>query len=606
MTQRTHKTEYELEQPDNLVQMFDQATRRWANRPSMGTKNARGEYDWVTYREVRERVENLRGGLASVGVGRGDVVGIIADNRVEWAVACYATYSRGAWFVPMYEAELPGIWKYIIEDAGVKVLFVSSRSIHEQVVPYVKDIETLERVVLIDAPDAAEGTLAHLEAVGREQPVEPTIPAADDIAGLIYTSGTTGSPKGVLLSHGNLTSNVHAIRKAYHMLDENTRTLSFLPWAHSYGQTAELHFGMWLGASSGFAETPQTIVDDLAAVRPTLLVAVPRIFNRVYDGLHTRMEEQGGVAQQLFEMGKAAAARKRELAERGKSNPLLNLKVAMADRLVFRKIREKFGGRLRFAISSSAALSPHIARFFFDIGVPVYEAWGMTELSPAGTVNTPEAYKPSSGGRPLDKVSLVIDRSVSEEGARDGELIVYGPNVMQGYHNQPEATREVLTEDGGLRTGDRAYVDDDGFLWITGRIKEQFKLENGKFVFPGALEEEIKLLPLVEHVMIHGLNRPYTVALVVPDFEVLAKQAHARGWSTEPERLVQNPEVQRLYEREITKHLQKKFGGYEIPKRILLLSEPFTTENGILTPTLKLKRRKVLDRYQDAVEQLYQ
>jgi long-chain acyl-CoA synthetase len=389
------------------------------------------------------------------------------------------------------------------------------------------------------------------------------------------------------------------------MLDENTRTLSFLPWAHSYGQTAELHFGMWLGAAAGFAETPQTIVDDLMAVRPTLLVAVPRIFNRVYDGLHARMEEQGGAAQRLFEMGKTAAARKRELAERGRSSPATNLKVALADRLVFRKIRERFGGRLQLAISSSAALSPHIARFFFDIGVPVYEAWGMTELSPAGTVNTPEAFKPSSGGRPLDKVSLVIDCSVTEEGAPDGELIVYGPNVMQGYHGKPEATREVLTEDGGLRTGDRAYVDEDGFLWITGRIKEQFKLENGKFVFPAALEEEIKLLPLVEHVMIHGLNRPYTVALVVPDFEVLSAKAREQGWPTDPERLVANPEVQRLYERTLTKHLQRKFGGYEIPKRLLLLSEPFTTENGILTPTLKLKRRKVLERYGDEVEKLY-
>lgn len=597
--------DYELDKPDNLVEMFEISAKRWADRPSMGTKNAHGVYEWTTFREVHERVTHLRAGLASLGVGKGDCVGIIANNRVEWAVACYATYSRGGWFVPMYEAELPKTWEYIVQDSGVRVLFVSSPEIREKVTPFLERIEGLEHIILIDDPDGGEGSMAALEEVGRKSPVEPTIPAADDIAGLIYTSGTTGDPKGVLLSHGNLSSNVHAIRKAFHMLDENTRTLSFLPFAHSYGQTGELHFGMWLGASTGFAESPKTIVDDLALVRPTMLVSVPRIFNRVYDGLQAKMEKEGGLAKRLFDMGVAAAKRKRELRAEGRRSLLTNLKFAVADRIVFSKIRDKFGGRLQFSISSSAALSPNIAQFFFDIGIPVYEAWGMTELSPAGTLNTPAAYKPSSAGRAIDKVRLVIDKSLSEEGARDGELIVYGPNVMQGYHNKPEATKEVLTRDGGLRTGDRAYVDDDGFLWITGRIKEQFKLENGKFVFPSAMEEEIKLLPLVEHAMIHGLNKPHTVCLVVPDFEVLLERARQEGWPTEPAALVAHPEVRAIYERTITDHLGDKFGHYEIPRAVLLLSEPFSVENGMLTQTFKLKRRKVLERYGEQVEAFY-
>lgn len=596
-------TTYTLDKPDTLVEMFETSARRWADRPLAGTKDARGEYQWVTYAEAARRVANLRGGLASLGVGPGDRVGIIANNRVEWAVAAYATYGRGAWFVPMYEAELPKIWKYIIGDSGIKVLFVSTEDIAAQVTPWIGEIPSLEAVIRLQGD--SEGTMAALEAAGEKVPVPPHVPQADDIAGLVYTSGTTGEPKGVLLSHGNLTSNVHAIRKAYHMLDENVRTLSFLPWAHSYGQVAELHLGMWLGASSGFAESPQTIVDDLAKVKPTLLVAVPRIFNRVYDAIHFKMEETGGLPRRLFEMGKSAAARKRELDAQGKRSLLVELRLRLADRIVFSKIRGRFGGRLQFAVSSSAALSPHIAQFFFDIGIPIYEAWGMTELSPAGTLNTPEAYRVSSGGRAMDKVRLEIDRSVAEEGARDGELIVYGPNVMKGYHNKPEATREVMTQDGGLRSGDRAFVDEDGFVWITGRIKEQFKLENGKFVFPGALEEEIKLLPLVEHALIHGLNRPFTVCVVVPDFEVLGRLAKERGWPTEPARLVKSPEVQRFYAQEITEHLRSTFGRYEIPKAFLLVHEPFTTENGMLTPTLKLKRREVMAQHGEALEALY-
>ncbi|MBW2533728.1 MAG: long-chain fatty acid--CoA ligase [Deltaproteobacteria bacterium] len=594
---------FELDKPDNLVEMFEQSAKKHATNEWMGTKGADGTYRWVTYEQVAQRVDDLRGGLASLGVEPGDTVGIIANNGVPWAVACYATYGRGARFVPMYEAELVQIWKYIIRDSGTKVLFVSTDEIYDEVKGFVDEIDGLETIVRISG--RGEGTLAELEERGRDEPVKAVYPAASDIAGLVYTSGTTGDPKGVLLSHGNLTSNIHALFKSYPKFSETDRTLSFLPWAHSYGQVAELHLLVRIGGSTGFAESPQTIVDDLALVEPTMLVAVPRIFNRVYDGLQTKMKEGGGLPKMLFDMGISAAARRRKLAKEGRASAWENVKFAIADKIVFSKIRAKFGGRLTMSVSSSAALNPNIADFFFDIGLPVYEAWGMTELSPAGTVNTPDEYKTGSGGKPLDKVRLVIDKSVTEEGAKDGELIVYGPNVMQGYHNKPEATAETLTEDGGMRTGDRAYIDEDGFLFITGRIKEQFKLENGKFVFPAAMEEEIKLLPYVEHAMIHGLNMPHTVCVVVPDMVVLEKWATEQGLSTDPKTLCQEPAVLELYEREIREHLKGKFGSYEIPKKLIVVSEPFSTENGMLTPTLKLKRRKVLERYGEQVEALY-
>jgi long-chain acyl-CoA synthetase len=393
--------------------------------------------------------------------------------------------------------------------------------------------------------------------------------------------------------------------KSFYMLDEKTRSLSFLPWAHSYGQTAELNTLLKLGGSTGFAEGPATIVGDLQLVKPTMLVAVPRVFNRVYDGILMKIRDKGGLAQKLFDMGTEENKKKRELAKQGKSSLMNSIKLALVDKIVYSKLRALFGGNLQLSISSSAALSAHIAQFMFDIGAPVYEAWGMTEISPAGTVNTPAEYKIGSCGKAIDKVRLVIDRTGMNDDSAEGELIVYGPNVMQGYHNKPEETKATMTNDGGLITGDRAFVDKEGFLYITGRIKEQFKLENGKFVYPSAIEEHVKLLPSVEQALIFGLNKPYTVCVIVPDFIVMEKVAKEKGLPIDKNEFVHNPAVIKMYEDEIRDHLKKTFASYELPKKILLLSEGFTTENGMLTPTLKLKRREVLKKYSDMIDALY-
>jgi len=595
---------YVLDKPDNLVEMFEESVAKFADRNWLGTKNKeKTGYDWVTYGETAARVDNLRAGLAGLGVKKGDAVGIIDNNSVAWAVSCYATYGLAARFVPMYKAELEKIWQYIITDSTVKVLLVSDQGIYEKVKNWTKEIATLEHIILIDGE--GPGSMRDLEDKGKQNPVKTVYPAPEDVAGLIYTSGTTGDPKGVLLTHGNFSSNVHAIIKIFHVLDKEDITLSFLPWAHSYGQTAELHTVMRFGGSTGFAESPTTIVDDLALVKPTMLVAVPRIFNRVYDGLNAKMNEDGGLAKFLFDMGVKAGKKRRALAARGKSSLGTNIKFAIADKIVFSKIRLKFGGCMKHAISSSAALSPHIAEFFFDIGIPVYECWGMTEITPAGSVNAPDGFKIGSCGRAIDKVTLVIDRSETGENSKDGELIVYGPNVMKGYHNKPEATTETMTADGGLRTGDRAFVDQDGYLFITGRIKEQFKLENGKFVFPAAIEEEIKLIPYVEQAMIYGLNKLFTVCLIYPDFVVMEKYVRDKDIPLDHAAMVQDKRIIDLIETAIRKQLDGKFGNYEIPKRFIILSEGFSVENGMLTQTLKLKRREVLKKYQDSIDAVY-
>ena len=592
-----------VDKPDNLVELLENSLARRPDRPLFGTKNAQGVYEWLTYRQFGRLVDELRAGLAGLGVGRGDAVGIIANNRTEWAIAAYATYGLGGRFVPMYESELPRIWEYIVADSAVKVLFVSKPEILQKVSDFPQKIPNLAHLVLVEG--TGPGSMAALEETGRLHPVKAIHPGPDEIAGLIYTSGTTGEPKGVLLSHKNCTSNSMAGVSMYPELTEEDVSLSILPWAHSYGQTAELNAMMYLGGSIGFIENVKTVVQDMALVRPTWLIAVPRVFNRIYNGLWEKMNEQGGIARKLFVMGVEAGKRRRELKAAGRSDLLTELKFKIADKVVFAKIRQKMGGRLKGAMSGSAAMNVEIAHFFFDVGIPIYDCYGMTETSPAVAMNASFAYRLGSVGRAIENVRIVIDSSAVEEGAADGEIVVYGPNVMKGYHNKPDKTREVMTPDGGIRTGDRGRLDADGYLYITGRIKEQFKLENGKFVFPAALEEEISLVPWVQNVLIFGENRPFTIALVVPDFLMVERHAEKNGISGDIRQLIENADIQAMITEEILKILRGRFGGYEIPKKFLYLTEGFTSENGMLTQTLKLKRRVVLEKYRDRIEALY-
>jgi len=593
-----------LDKPDNLIDWWEESAAQFADRRLFGTKNKNGVYEWVTFKEVGERINNLRAGLAQLGTGKGDAVGIIANNRVEWAVAGFATWGRCARFVPMYEAELLQIWKYIITDSQIKVLFVSKPEIYEKIKDFPKDIPTLKHIFVIDAE--GEHSMAAVEKMGAAKPVPPQHPQPDDVAELIYTSGTTGNPKGVLLSHGNFTSNALAGIKLYPELKANeVVNLVILPWAHSFGQTAELFAITYLGGAMGLVESPATIVNDILQVKPTFMVAVPRVFNRIYDGLWTKMNKEGGLAKKLFVMGIEAARKKRELAAQGKSDFMTNVKFQLGDKIVFKKIRERLGGRLMGSMSGSAAMNPEIAQFFFDIGIPIYDCYGLTETSPAASMNGSLDYRLGSVGKAIDKVKIVIDKSVVEEDATDGEIIVYGPNVMKGYHNRPEDTKAAMTPEGGFRTGDRGRLDKDGFLYITGRIKEQYKLENGKFCFPVALEEEICLVHFVQQAVIYGLNRPFNICIVVPDPEVLLNYAKEKGLPQDIKTLVERQDIIDMISEDIMKHLKGKFGGYEIPKKFLLIPEPFSLESGTLTPTMKLKRNAVLAKLKDKIEALY-
>ena len=595
---------YTYAKPDNLVELIETSVERYAQRPLFGTPDSQGNYTWVTYDGVGTRINDLRAGLASIGISAGDTVGVIANNRVEWAIAAFATFGLGGRFIPMYEKELSKIWLHIIRDGGIKALFVANIDIYKQIEILRPETPNLEQVFIIDGDETE--SMTDLEEKGRGNPVPSIRPRPEDIAVLIYTSGTTGSPKGVLLSHGNFTSNFIAGGARFPEHSCEDRSLSILPWAHSYGQTAELYNFINIGASIGFMRNVTTLAEDLGRVAPTFLIAVPRVFNKIYDGLWTRINTAGGLAKKLFVMGLESAAQNRQVAAQGKSAFWSQFKYKLADRVVFSKIRQRFGGRLQGTLTASAMMNMVVAQFFTDIGLPVFDAYGLTETSPAVTMNNREANKPGSVGRPIDQVRVVIDHSRSDDNPDEGEVVVYGPNVMQGYHNNPEATRQVMTEDGGFRTGDIGRLDEDGFLFITGRIKEQYKLENGKYVFPASLEEEIQLSPWVENVLIYGEGRRHNACLLVPDFIKLEAWAKEKGIDGSPEELIVHPRVKAMVSQSITDHLEHKFKGYEIPRSFILVEEPFSVENGMLTQTLKLKRRNVIERYGDQIETAYE
>lgn len=584
------------EKPDNLVESFDNAIKNFPDNKFLGTKNKYGEYEWVTYRQVGERIEAVRAGIASLGVGKNDPVGIISANSVEWVICSFATYGRGAFFVPMYEKELLSIWQYIICDAGIKVLFVSTRDIYEKLKDLPEKISTLKHVILINGQ--GKNTLNELEEKGRKKSVPAVYPSCNDTAVLIYTSGTTGNPKGTLLSHGNCTSCSKAGWHLFTELQAHSVSFSHLPWAHSYGFSAELNNWIQFGGSIGIMDNLDNLAVDMAKVAPTYLISVPRVFNKIYAKIMDTVKSEGGLKLKLFNMAVDAAI---EHLKTGRKS----FKYSLLDKIVLKKIRAKFGGRLEGALTGSAKMNPEIAEFFFAIGIPVYDCYGMTETSPAVTMCHSTQYRPGSVGRALEYVDVVIDRSKVDDGSDEGEIIIYGPNVMKGYHNNKKKTAEVMTKDGGIRSGDRGRLDEDGFLYITGRFKEEYKLSNGKFIFPAGIEEDIKLLPYITNVMVYGDGKPYNVLLIVPNIPVMEKLAKEVKLSIDLKELLVSNTVKKLITAEISNHLKKKYRPYEIPVRIAFIEEDFTVENGMLTQTMKIKRSFIIERYRKIIEGLY-
>lgn len=571
-----------------------------ATRPLFGIERG-GAWVWTSYAEVGRRITALTAALERLGVGKGDRVAIIASNRPEWAVAMGAALARGAILVPMYEAQLEKDWRFILADAGAKVCFVSTPAIFAKIDAMRGELGGLERVVAFDGEAHGDASLAGLLASGASSP-PPALPAIEpgDLAAFIYTSGTTGKPKGVELTHGGFTR-VLAAMKTLWSVGPYDRSVSILPWAH-VGGFFELLFTIESGCAVAIPDAVDKIVDAIAATRPTSLCGVPRIWNKLHDAVHKGIATKPGAVRWLFHAG-IAAQKKRNRGQRlGRRERAVR---RLAAKVLFPKILARLGGELKFAITGAAALSREVAEFMECLGVTVIEVYGQTEVSAIATGNRPGDARLGTVGKPLPGVRIVLDRTVATSDDGSGEIIVYSPGAMVGYHGLPAETAAVFTEDGGIRSGDLGRFDERGFLTITGRVREVYKLENGKFVSPVPIEEALTLSPYIAQAMVHGLNAPHNVALLVLD--VAAVRAWLAGEGTEPPdaaRLASDRRVRDLVAREVAERT-RSFKGYERVKDFVLIVEELTAANDMLTPSMKLKRRNVLARYQGSLDALY-
>mmetsp|Transcript_10507 Transcript_10507/g.30097 ORF Transcript_10507/g.30097 Transcript_10507/m.30097 type:complete len:695 (-) Transcript_10507:841-2925(-) len=601
-----------------LAELMANAVERYAEQPCLGIKQ-NGKYSFKTYREVGALVDQCRAALDALGLEQGDSLGIISRNRLEWVLSAYGGYGLGLVHVPMYEQQKEEDWRYIVEDSDAKVLVASTEEIYNKVKAFEGSVGHCRRVFCCDLPEDHPDSFASLMRLGEGKTVPARTIAPSDLATLIYTSGTTGKPKGVMLAHSNLVSNVkaqvdHAPRDTMFVTPKD-RSVAFLPWAHSYGQTCELHSGLAIGASTGIAagapgDVPE-LLSNIQEIQPTLLFSVPTLFKKVYDGIHKRVDEETGVKKVLMQRALDVSEQMRQARVSGQPpGPWLQLQYRMLDRLVLSKFRAPFGGQLRLAVVAGAPTPVAVLKFMESLGVSMIEGYGLTETSPVVSITWPNPEDRVNGtvGRPIPGVDIRIVKDGQDVApGGEGELWVSGPNVLQGYWKQPEATAEVFEhcEEGKrwFRTGDLATVIDDGHIKITGRIKEQYKLENGKYVAPAPIEEAFLLNRYFAQCVLFGDGKPHNVLVVVPDFAAIAEQLKIEE---DPEAMVQDPRVVQLLDSEMASVIEKKdIKKYEAPKKLLLLSEPFSAANEMLTPKLSVRKPNVIKAYRDRLEGLY-
>lgn len=595
--------------PGTLVDLFLQPIHADPEGRALLLRTGESEWREDSYRRIGETVRDLALALRDLGLERGDRAGIVAATRYEWALVDFAMVMAGVVSVPVYDTLTPEQVAYVLRDAGARAAFVADAEQLAKLVEAAAEMPELEHAIPFDPVDAVA---ARFEVIswndlcargraradlrdGYEGYARRTRP--DDLATLIYTSGTTGPPKGVMLSHNNLYSNsVLASRRLD--LGPDEMVLSWLPMSHVFERTAG-HFCTWhCRAPRAFAESVETVPRDMVEVKPTFMAAVPRFYEKVYERTVAAATGEGGAKERIFWWAKGVGERHADdvLAHR-RSGLGLRLRYAIADRLVFQKLRARTGGRIRYFVSGSAPLSAPIAKFFWAAGLRVLEGYGLTESSPVISVNPEHAARLGTVGTPIDGVEVRI--------ADDGEILCRGPNVMLGYYGNEEATREAIDADGWLHTGDIGELDADGYLRITDRKKQIIVTSYGKNVAPQPIEEAIKRSRLVDQIMIVGDGRKFIVAVVVPDFEQLEKWGRAEALDfAAPSELVQRPETARHFLAEMKRELAR-FAEYEIPKRVLLLGEEFSIEGGTMTPTQKVRRKAVLDRYSERIERLY-
>ncbi len=586
-----------------LVQLLYDAGDRFHAEQAFRYKH--GE-DWhsISFGEFLERVRLLGLALQALGVERGDRVALLSENCPEWVLSDFAVQCIGAITVPIYPNLPPEQISFLLQDSGARAILISTPEQRDKVLQIRGEAPELKNLIVFEGVSSENRdrlTLAQAIELGRRELAdgkgedfrEQALQAEpDDVATVLYTSGTTGAPKGVMLTHQNVFSNVMACRELVETGVGDT-ALSMLPLSHILERMTLCVF-LQSGVTVAFAESIQQVPENLMEVRPTIVVSVPRL----YEKIHAKVMSATGIRRVLVGWAANVGDRYADARLGGqKPGTGTRLQYALADRLVFAKLRARTGGRIRYFLSGAAPLNPEVAKFFYAAGMPILEGYGLTETSPVLTFNAVDEIRLGTVGRPVPGTEIRI--------AEDGEILARGPQVMKGYFQNAEATRDAMTEDGFLRTGDIGELDPDGYLRITDRKKELLVTAGGKNIAPAPIEQRAKTNSFVDVAVMLGDGRPFPLLLVIPDFEALEAWARSEGVSA-PDRasLIRDSRVQEKMEREVLGSVAD-FAGYERPKKVGLIAEEFTVDSGELTPTLKVKRRVVEQKYSAALEALY-
>jgi len=592
-----------------LVDLF----RHVAAKPKPDLLNYKSGDSWraLSTQELVEKVRLAAVGLYALGVEPGSHIAILSENRIEWTIADLAVINCGAADVPIYPTQAPKQVAYILNDAGVEVLFISNQAQYDRVRDALNTCLKLRVIISFDQVNAPSGKVMSFdELLNWGKAADDTDPRVfeamqaivtpDSLATLIYTSGTTGDPKGVMLSHGNLVANVLSTAQVT-IVNEDEPGLSFLPFSHIF-ERAVIYFYLYVRARIYYAQSIETVAKDLLEVRPFYMTSVPRLFEKIYDRAMEKAEQKGPTTAKIAKWAVKVAQEWAAVVNGGaKPGFGLTIKHKLADVLILSKWRAAMGGRIKYFVSGGAALPTDLAKIFYAAGMPILQGYGLTESSPGISSNSATEHRIGSVGRAMPGVTIKI--------AKDGEILCAGANVMQGYYDRPEDTDAALETDAEgrvwLHTGDIGELDKDGFLYITDRKKDLLKTSGGKYIAPQPIENAIKRSRFVNQVVVIGDDRKFPAALIVPQTEMLRAYAEQQGIPSQNlVELFRHPKIVRLFEKEIAQNTGE-LSQYERIKAVLLLDHELTVESGELTPTLKVKRRVVVDKHKQAIDQLY-
>lgn len=563
-------------------------------------------WNYISGTDVVEKIRRIAIGLSQMGVKAGDRIAIISENRPEWSLTDLAILSLRAVNVPIYTTQAVDQIRYILEDSGAKMLFVSGKKLLKHAEQAIQSVERIEKLVFFDSDSKPEGdnrcvTLTEVEqlceAAGDSIDFEHLLSEvkADDLATIIYTSGTTGEPKGVMLTHENFVSNVVSISRGL-PIKSSDRSLAVLPLSHIFERTV-FYVLCSNGVSIHYCSSFDQLASHLQEVKPTIMTAVPRLFEQVYHKIVKKGKSAGGYKTKLFDWALKVGQEYWTAKDMHESvSPILSAKQALASRLVFSKWRDSVGGSLRFFVSGGAPLSKKLSYAFWAAGIPILQGYGMTEACVV-CANRPEDNKVGSIGTPFEGIEMKI-------GAQD-EILIRGANVMQGYYNKPEETTKALDKEGFYHTGDVGYQDKDGHFYVTDRLKDLFKLSNGKYVAPLQVESLLKQSPLISQPVVVGSGRKQVGALIVPDWDTLKETLKEEGIDAEGtrEELCENPMVVKRVQKDAVE-LTRELNDYERVKRVYLLPREFSIDKGEMTPTLKIKRGVIDEKYEEAIDEI--